>query len=53
MILAKISLLDLFIPRKNILSITYSYNYTLPLIPLISKSFNIIYKGISKWLLNS
>ena len=52
-ILARISLLDLSIPRKNISSITYSYNYTLPLIPLISRGFNIIRRGISRRLLNS
>ena len=42
-ILAKTSLLDFIsIPRKNISSTIYSYNYTLPLIPLISRGFNII-----------
>jgi hypothetical protein len=52
-ILARISLPDLSIPRKNISSIIYSYNYTLPLIPLISKGFNITYRGISRRLLNN
>jgi hypothetical protein len=42
-ILAKISLLDFVsILKKNISSTIYSYNYTLLLIPLINRGFNII-----------